>query len=400
MPDASGGISPMATAAWGDPRQGRWPRAAYLHFPFCHHHCHYCNFTVAPWNPQLADQWLAALEKELSFLSHPQPVQTLYFGGGTPSLIPPDQWDAWCRIVRYWLPLEPGAEWTIEANPADIDQQACRRMADQGVNRISLGGQSFDRGKLQRLDRDHTGDQLKQAIDLASRWFPEVSLDLIFAAPLETLPEWQRDLEQAIASPIQHLSTYGLTYEKGARLWSLRERGEVHSVAEGEELEMYLWLHHRLRDAGWDHYEISNACLPGHRSRHNQVYWSDQRWWAFGPGAARFVGRTRSVNHRSTRHFLKLLDAGQSGVAEREWLDDQALARDRFVFGLRRLEGIVWSEFQKACPAPLCEAIEGLVEKHRHEGWMELHEDRLRLTESGLVISDALWPAYYQVGVG
>ncbi|MFN9446572.1 MAG: coproporphyrinogen III oxidase, partial [Pirellulaceae bacterium] len=109
-------------------------------------------------------------------------------------------------------------------------------MVDQGVNRISLGGQSFDRGKLQRLDRDHSGDQLKQAINLASRWFPEVSLDLIFAAPLENLPEWQRDLEQAIASPIQHLSTYGLTYEKGARLWSLRERGEVQSVAEGEEL--------------------------------------------------------------------------------------------------------------------------------------------------------------------
>jgi coproporphyrinogen III oxidase-like Fe-S oxidoreductase len=112
------------------------------------------------------------------------------------------------------------------------------------------------------------------------------------------------------------------------------------------------------------------------------------------------VGRTRSVNHRSTRQFLKLLDAGQSGVAEREWLDDQALARDRFVFGLRRLEGIVWSEFQKACPTPLCESIERLVEKHAQAGWLERHEDRLRLTESGLVISDALWPAYYQVGVG
>jgi len=368
------------------------PRSAYVHIPFCVHHCGYCNFAVIAGRDDLVESLLEALEIELARLDEPQEVETLYFGGGTPTYLSPGQLERLCKTVLRWHPLAEGYEWTVEANPGDLDRERLEVLSRFGVNRLSLGAQSFRQEKLKLLERDHRADDIGESVRLAREAGMRVSIDLIFAAPGETLEQWQADLEEALRLEPEHISTYGLTFEKGTTFWSRREGGELTTAPEELERAMYLAAIDRLDAAGFEHYEVSNFAKPGQRSRHNETYWSGRGYFAVGPGAARYVEGVRETNHRSTSTYLKRVLAGESAVAERECLNPEERARELLVFGLRRLEGVERTDFRKKSGFELDQLAGEQIARFVELGMLADEGCVLRLTREGLLVSDGLWP--------
>jgi len=378
--------------------QPNQPRAAYVHVPFCRHRCGYCNFTLVAGRDDLIGAYLEALKRELAALGGPHEVDTLFFGGGTPTHLPPVSLARLFDIVRQTFSLAPGGELSVEANPIDLDSTRAAALAAAGVTRISLGAQSFDPRVLKLLERDHTPEQIVTALDHARRFARSVSLDLIFGVPGQSLADWQCDLSSAIALAANHLSTYGLTFEKGTAFWSRLGRGEVTRADEDLERALYEAAIDTLTAAGYEHYEVSNFARPGHRCRHNETYWTGRPYFAAGPGAARFIAGRRESNHRSTTTYIVRVLAGQSPVAESEELEPEDAARERLVFALRRLEGIELGQFAAetgfAADRLGGEALSRFVEQGLLEFSARGQHRHLRLTRRGLLVSDALWPEF------
>lgn len=342
----------------------------------------------------LAPAYLQALATELSWLERPRSVETLYLGGGTPTRLADAELAQLLTLTRKWFPPQVGTtpEWTVEANPGDLSAAKIRLLADHGVTRISLGVQSLNATKLRHLERDHTPDQVHQVVEAACETGLDVAIDLIFAAPDETLAEWSDDLDGMIALGASHASTYGLTYEKGTTFWSRRSRGDLVELEDDLQRTMYELAIDRLAAAGLEHYEVSNFARLAKRSRHNEAYWTGREWFAAGPGAARYVAGVRETNHRSTTTWLRRIESGASPVAEREALSQEEIARERLVFGLRRLEGVEHDAFSQETRHTI-EALSGpAIERLVSLGMLEDDGRRVRLTRDGLLVSDAIWP--------
>lgn len=367
-------------------------RSAYIHVPFCRHHCGYCNFTLVAGRDDLIGDYLRAIEIELSRLKQPQEVDTLYFGGGTPSHLPMAQFRQLAKTVLKWHPVADGYEWTVEANPADVNSAFVEALASVGVTRLSLGSQSFHPEKLRLLERDHAPANIQLAVNLARAAGMQVSLDLIFAAPGETLADWRADLEAANALQPDHISTYGLTFEQGTPFWNRKTRGALTEADEELQREMYALAIDTLTAANFEHYEISNFARPGRRSRHNQVYWSGDCYYAAGPGAARYIGGMRETNIRGTTAYLKSVLAGESPAAERESLTPEARARELLVFSLRRMEGMSRSAFYERSAHHVDDLVAEPLQKFVSLGLLSDDGERIRLTREGLFVSDAIWP--------
>jgi len=344
----------------------------------------------------LIDPYLNALNQELALLDGPIEVDTLFFGGGTPSHFSIEQLERLCCSVSAAAPLAHGGEWSVEANPSDLDSEKASFFVEQGVTRFSLGAQSFHAGKLQILERDHRASGVRAAHQAARNSGASVSLDLIFAAPGETLAQWKDDLKQAIELQPDHLSTYGLTYERGAAFYGRVHREELIPVDEEVEAQMYEAAIDLLCAAGYEHYEVSSFAKPGHRCRHNQAYWTGAEYLAFGPGAARYVAGRRETNHRSVLTWMRRLAAGKSPTEESEELNSEELARERLVFGLRRLEGIPLQGFAEQTGHTVQNLVGPALELFLNQGLLEVQSDYLRLTRKGLLVSDSLWPSFLE----
>ena len=372
------------------------PRAAYIHVPFCKHRCGYCNFTLVAGRDDLVENYLDAIERELATIESPCEVDTLYFGGGTPTHLPAAALDRLLASVKATFPLSQDAELSVEANPADLDEPRMAVLHQHGTHRISLGAQSFNTTKLQALERDHEASDIRAAIELARSANCRIALDLIFAVPRESLADWRQDLESAIELEPEHVSTYGLTFEQGTAFWSRREKSELVETDEELQRTMYVAAIDRLGEAGFEHYEGSNFARPGQRSRHNEVYWTGQSYHAVGPGAARFIDGRREMNHRSTTTYIQRMLAGESPVAESEQLEPADAARERLVFALRRLEGIDTAQFAEETGFDVESLVGPALESHVVAGRLSLEGMRLKLTREGLLVSDAIWSDFLQ----
>ncbi len=366
------------------------PRAAYVHVPFCAHHCGYCDFAVAVGQDPMIELYLDALAAELATLGEPRPVRTLFLGGGTPTHLSARQLERLLGDVTRWLPPEPGHEFSVEANPGTLGDDKVAVLADHGVNRVSLGAQSFHPHLLRVLERDHAPDDVPRAVERVRRRIEQVSLDLIFGVPGQTSAEWHADLGRALALGPDHVSTYGLTYEKGTRLWKQRRRGEVLPLTEEVELTMYAGALDVLGAAGFEHYEISSFARPGRRCRHNQVYWANHAYFGFGMGAARYVNGRRELNRRDLHGYVRAALAGESVTLQSEELGPEERARETMALNLRRAEGIDRAEFRGQTGFDLA-ALAGQEIARQTEAGL-LHDDgaRVCLTRRGKYVADAL----------
>lgn len=365
------------------------PRTAYFHVPFCAHHCGYCDFAVAAGQDHLIELYLDAIELELAGLGEPRPVETLFVGGGTPTHLSARQLERFLRVVRKWF---PGSliEFSIESTPESLDSEKASLLASFGVNRLSVGVQSFHPHLLESLDRRHGVEHISRALEAVRPHIPAISLDLIFAAPGSTLQSWSVDLDSALAFEPQHISTYGLTYEKGTPLWKERERGRVKPVLEDEELAMYERSMDRLAAAGFEHYEISNFARPGYRCRHNERYWANEAYFGFGVGAARYVNGVRELNTRDTKLYVKKVLTGEVPTFQSETLAPRDRAFETIGTQLRRAEGIGRERFRVQTGFDLEELAGERIELLIAAGLMESGAGGIRLTRRGKCLADAV----------
>lgn len=359
------------------------PRHVYVHVPFCARRCSYCDFSIAVRSAVPADDYLRGLGAELDRRfagGEPWVLDTLYFGGGTPSRLGAALGDA-VALVRRRAALAPGAEVTIEANPEDVTRDAVDAWRDAGVNRVSLGSQSFDDAVLRWMHRTHDASAIARAVDtLRAAGIENVSLDLIFALPPELERDWPRDVAAALALQPAHLSLYGLTIEPATPLGRWSARGAVHEAPEERYESEFLSAHRAAHEAGLEHYEVSNFALPGLRSRHNSAYWTDAPYIGLGPSAHGFDGAERRWNVAAYTAWLAAVDAGNDPVAGSERLTEENRIAESVYLGLRSLGGLRLRGPEIAHVAPWIDAGWGAVDA----------AGRLTLTPTGWLRLDAL----------
>ena len=366
------------------------PNAAYIHVPFCVHRCGYCDFTVIAGRDDLAGDYLRAIEIELSTLGEPREVDTVFIGGGTPTHLSPDDLHQFLTILQRWLPLSPKGEFSIEANPAGFTTEKVDVLAAHGVNRVSLGVQSFSAPLLKTLERDHDAEVITSAVDALRGRIDNYGFDLIFGVPGQTRDDWSGTMQQAVDLRPTHLSTYGLTYEKGTSFWTRREQHRLLPVDEAVEADMYAAAMDWLPSQGYVQYELSNYAQAGCESRHNAVYWQGLPYFGFGPGAAAYVDGTRRTNHRSVTTWLKRVLAGDSGVAASETLTAEERAREALWLGLRQVRGIERDIFAARFEIDLDSLVGATLPKLIDAGWIEDDGQSIRLTRAGRLMADTV----------
>jgi len=362
------------------------PRHAYVHVPFCRHRCGYCDFTLVAGRDDLVDRYFAALARELRRVETPLSLDTLYVGGGTPSHLGADGLRRLFDLLHERLAPPADGEVTIEANPLDVTSALVAAARGCGVTRVSLGGQSLDAATLRALDRDHAADDVRRAVGLLRAAGLVVSLDLMTAAPGQSLADAERDLAGAILLGPEHMSVYCLTWEQGTAFDAARRRGDLAAVPEDAERAMYEAAIDGLTAAGYEHYEVSNFARSGHRCRHNEAYWEARPWEAFGPGAARFDGRTRTTNHRSTTTWMTRVLGGETYHGDVDAMSAEEAARERLVLGLRRRDGVgreAWCDLDGVAGSTIRRWVEA--------GLATDDGSVVRLTRAGLLVSDTLW---------
>ncbi len=343
------------------------------------------------------DQYLEGLVAEMSTLGQPQQVNSIFIGGGTPTYLDCRRLERLLTEIQRWFipaedhdPNSSGIEFSVEANPGTLTDEKVKVLADHGVTRVSLGNQSFQPHVLQVLERDHSPADVNRAVEAAKARISQVSLDLIFGVPGQTQDDWRQDLQRTLELQPDHASTYGLTYEKGTRLWKQRQLGEVQSLDEETELAMYLDGLDILHAAGFEHYEISNHARPGKRCRHNQVYWANEAYFGFGLGAARYIEGRRELNTRSIPDYIRKTLAGEPPTFQSEKLEPRERARETMALQLRRSEGIDRQGFRHQTGFRLDDVAGVALVRHVQLGLLEDTVDTVHLTRKGKCVADAV----------
>ena len=368
-------------------------RALYLHVPLCRRRCGYCDFYSEVLDPPLVTPLIDAMLAELEWARGQctLDLETVFVGGGTPTVLPPEQLERLLRAAGAPLRRDCQTEFTVEANPATVDALLARLLAAAGVNRISLGAQSFDPAELLTLERIHKTEDVVRTIDVCrTHGIRRISLDLIFGIPRQTLASWERSLRAALALTPEHLSCYALTYEPGTPLQAKLAAGEVERVDHDVEADMYELAIDLLAAAGYEQYEISNFARPGEECRHNLVYWRNEPYLGIGPSAAGYVDGTRYKNVADIRAYCDAVGAGRSPRCEEECLAPEQCARETAMLALRLNRGLDRRAFAERFGSDPAEYFADAVARHGAAGLLEVTGAAIRLTRRGRPLADTV----------
>ncbi|MEY3027087.1 MAG: hypothetical protein RLZZ238_1984 [Planctomycetota bacterium] len=363
-------------------------RGLYLHVPFCFHKCHYCDFYSFVDREGRTGEYLAMVRRDLGWMRARMTgeLDTVFVGGGTPTLLSEEELRELCDAIRA-LPLARGFEWTVEANPETIDRAKARVLVEAGVNRVSIGAQSFDPRHLKTLERWHDPANVARAADvLRDAGIANINLDLIFGIPGQSLAEWQSDLARALAIAPDHLSCYGLTYEPNTAMTKRLELGQFEPCDDALEAEMYEATRTTLGVAGFTQYEVSNYARSGRACRHNLVYWRNEPWWAIGPSASGYIGGHRYKVVPRLGDWLARSESDAAPVVDHEAPDERRNTSEALMLGLRLSEGIDASLERRA--VELEPARAGVIAQAIGEGLLERAGDRLRFTPRGMMLAN------------
>jgi oxygen-independent coproporphyrinogen-3 oxidase len=375
------------------------PAGIYIHIPFCKSRCSYCDFATGIYQSELAEQYVAALLVDLKTTRQRQPprvVDTIYFGGGTPSMLSPNQIGRILKTVHACFEISSAAEITMEINPGSVTDPILREFKNAGVNRASFGAQTFDDGELARLGRAHNSTDTVKTFDALRRAsFDNISFDLIAGLPGQSMSTWERNVERALALGPEHLSFYLLEVHPGTPLVQQIERGIQPKPDDDLAGEMYAVMLERAAEAGYEHYEISNLCRPGFESRHNTKYWCGAPYFGFGCSSHSYDGLNhRWSNERDVAKYVKQIEIGESPVVEQNDLTSEELRAEAVFLGMRLMRGMNVREYQRLFGVDIRDEHREDFSRFKDAGLIEFDGDLVRLTRAGALMSNEIFSSF------
>jgi putative oxygen-independent coproporphyrinogen III oxidase len=379
------------------------PQALYIHIPFCTNKCHYCDFNSYILKGQPVMDYLDALEREMEQtvkLIPPGEIQTIFVGGGTPTVLLPDQMESFLKRVHTYFPNKSAElEFSMEANPGTTDKEKLQAMKEGGVNRISFGVQSFDNALLEGIGRIHNTDDVYRSIENARQvGFTNMSIDLMFGLPNQTVAAMNDSLDKALALGLPHYSIYGLKVEENTLFHNLYQKNLLPLPDEDDELDMFLLIMKRLKEAGYSQYEISNFAKPGKESRHNSMYWLNRSYYGLGAGAHGYMHGNRHVNIKGVQAYI---DATQQGrpLLEEYAISEQEAIEDFMMVGLRLLSGVKRTDFRRQFGLELEAVFGSHLNKLMDQKLLAATEDGYRLTEQGVLLGNEVFGEFLSISV-
>ncbi|WP_102026973.1 radical SAM family heme chaperone HemW [Salirhabdus sp. Marseille-P4669] len=372
-------------------------QAVYIHIPFCHEICHYCDFTKNYYNETVADQYLDALHKEMHMYigNEKKKVRTIYIGGGTPTSLSDKQFRRLLSIVNQYFEVSANLEFTVEANPGEFSQEKMKMLQQFGVNRISLGVQVLDDEFLKMLNRNHKVIDVERTVEgLHQNDMHNISMDFIYALPNQTLEHFHHTLKQAIGYNLPHYSAYALQIEPKTVFYMRYKKGKLSKPPEEIEALMYETLVEEMEIAGLHHYEISNFGKPGFESQHNLTYWDNQHYYGFGAGAHGYLANKRIVNLRPLNHYMKRIAEGEKPVLHEELITKKEKIEEEMFLGLRKSEGVSIQRFYDKYDLNIEDLYKYEVEMLKTKGWLEEVNGYLRMTKDGKLFGNDVFSSF------
>ncbi len=365
------------------------PSSAYVHIPFCTQICYYCDFSKVFIKNQPVDAYLEHLIQETRAYEIGK-LRTLYIGGGTPTALSAQQLSYLLTELPKVMDLSEVEEFTIEANPGDLDPDKIAVLKESQVNRVSLGVQTFDNKMLKKIGRSHQEQDIYDNIrHLKQAGFDNISIDLIYALPGQTMDQVKENVAKAIDLDIPHMSLYSLILENHTVFMNRMRRGKLPLPKEELEAEMFEYIIEELEKAGFEHYEISNFSKPGFESRHNLVYWDNAEYYGLGAGASGYVDGIRYKNHGPIRHYLEAVDAGKARITEEDLTLEEKMEEELFL-GLRKKTGVSKARFEEKFGISFDQRYGQVVASLTEQGLLVPDDKQVRMTKRGLFLGDTV----------
>ena len=371
------------------------PLGLYIHIPYCIHKCGYCDFNSHPIKQDEMNHYIDALVAEMKHYaktySNTNIIRTIFLGGGTPTTLTVYQLERILKECVSEFTVASDAEITIEANPATIDIEQLKSIRQTGYNRISIGVQSFDKAELKLLDRAHGPEEIHSTVDCARKaGFDNLSLDLMFAVPNQSLSSWESNLNKALEKNPEHLSTYNLTIEQGTAFSKLQSNGKLIMPDDDHQLELYKRTIERLTKKGFHHYEISNFARRGKECKHNITYWENKNTLGLGAGASSYMNGTRFKNINLPAHYIRQVKEKKIAVEHSETLEPRQAMGETIMLGLRLLQGISIHQFEKRFQISFTNLFRNIISSLKEKELVVIEKDYLRLSKKGLFIADSV----------
>ncbi|EWG09817.1 radical SAM family heme chaperone HemW [Cytobacillus firmus] len=373
-------------------------KAAYIHIPFCEHICHYCDFNKVYLKNQPVGEYLDSLDKEMNLALKDTPasrLDSIFVGGGTPTALNEKQLEQLCSTIKRRLPYDNFTEYTFEANPGDLSKEKLQILHDAGVNRLSFGVQTFSDELLKRIGRSHRAKDVFQSIEAAKQiGFDNISIDLIYSLPGQTLQDFKDTLETSFALDIVHYSGYSLIIEPKTVFYNLMRRGKLPTPGEDVEAEMYDLLMEQMDKHGFAQYEISNFAKQGYESRHNITYWDNEWYFGFGAGAHGYVNGLRRSNHGPLKKYMEPIEKGQLPILEEHKVPLEEQMEEEMFLGLRKTEGVSISRFKEKFGKNPLDHFEVQIKQHTEKKLIIAGEEHIKLTRQGRFLGNEVFQSF------
>jgi putative oxygen-independent coproporphyrinogen III oxidase len=372
--------------------------AAYLHIPFCEHICHYCDFNKVFLKGQPVEEYLKALEQEMILTLNKYPtngLDTIFVGGGTPTSLNTQQLELFGESINRNLPMNEKVEFTFEANPGDLTREKLQILKDVGVNRLSLGVQTFNEDLLKKIGRVHRAKDVYESVENAkSVGFENISIDLIFSLPTQTISDFQKSIHEAFSLDIEHYSAYSLIIEPKTVFYNLMQKGKLPTPGEDIEAQMYELLMEEMDKHGFKQYEISNFSKPGFESRHNLTYWNNDHYYGFGAGAHSYVNGWRRSNIGPVNRYISTLTDGNLPIFQENQVPVGEQMEEEMFLGLRKSRGVSISHFIHKFKRDPLQLFKNEIADLIAKNWIMVQKDNIYLTKKGRLLGNEVFQSF------
>ena len=375
-------------------------RGVYIHIPFCHQICNYCDFNKFYFKNQPVDEYIEALGKEIALATQKNPesfrhIETIFLGGGTPTALSPQQLDKLLTLIHTYIPMNSVTEFTSEANPDELSSEKLQVLFDGGVNRLSMGVQSFDQGLLQKIGRTHSNEHVYETINLAKKiGFQNISIDLMYGLPGQSMVQWKDSLEKALALDLPHFSAYSLIVEPKTIFYNQYAKGKRLLPTEDLDADMYEVLLQQMELHGLQQYEISNFAKPGYHSEHNKIYWDNDEYAGFGAGAHGYLAGIRYSNHGPLKKYMETVLAGEIPIVHEHGVSQAEKREEQMFLGLRKTEGVKHKIYEEKLKTSIVAHYDSVLKELVSKGLLEHDDVGVRLTRKGRFVGNEVFQQF------